>query len=41
MGMDLDDSMFFDEQNAKEFKRLLLAFSSDSLQHTDIDSVYK
>ncbi len=41
MGIDLEDSQVYDQQNAKELKRLLLAFASGSLQHTDINSVYK
>lgn len=39
--MTLDDSQIYDVANAKELKRLLLAFASDSIQKTDIDSVYK
>lgn len=41
IGVLLDGAHFYDEANARELKRLLLAFASDSLQHTDIDSVYK
>lgn len=36
-----DQAQYFDVTNAKELKRLLLAFASDSLQKTDIDSVYR
>jgi hypothetical protein len=35
------EAQYFDVVNAKELKRVLLAFGSDSLQKTDIDSVYK
>jgi hypothetical protein len=41
LGVLVDGAQFYDESNATELKRLLLAFASDSLQHTDIDSVYK
>jgi hypothetical protein len=38
---DIDGAHFYDEANAVELKRVLLAFASDSLQHTDINAVYK
>lgn len=41
-GITLDEeAQYFDVPNAKELKRLLLAFGSDSLQRTDIDNIYK
>ena len=41
-GTTLDEqAQYFDVPNAKELKRLLLAFASDSVQKTDIDGVYK
>jgi hypothetical protein len=41
LGVLVDGAQYYDEANATELKRLLLAFAADSLQHTDIDSVYK
>lgn len=41
-GTTLDEqAQYFDVPNARELKRLLLAFASDSLRRTDIGSVYK
>lgn len=36
-----DQALYFDASNIQELKRLLIAFSNDSLQRTDIDSVYR
>ncbi|MBM3853501.1 MAG: hypothetical protein FJ399_10135 [Verrucomicrobia bacterium] len=42
MGTTIDEkAQYFDISNAKELKRLLLAFASDSIQRTNIDSIYK
>jgi hypothetical protein len=37
----LDNGQCYDVSNAKKLRSLLLAFASDSLPETDIDSVYK
>ena len=36
-----DQALYFDSSNITELKRLLVGFSNDSLQRTDIDSVYR
>jgi hypothetical protein len=41
-GTTLDEkAQYFDVRNAKELKRLLLAFESGSIQHTALDDIYK